>query len=65
MGWGLFNLIEGIIDHHILNLHHVKDLPIHVPILDWLFLIVCGLGFIAFGAILARPLPPHAPAPAL
>jgi uncharacterized membrane protein len=65
MGWGLFNLIESVIDHHILNLHHVKDLPIHVPILDWLFLIVCGLGFIALGAILARPAPLHAPAPAL
>jgi uncharacterized membrane protein len=65
MGWGLFNLIEGLIDHHILNLHHVKDLPIHVPILDWLFLIFAGLGFIAIGAAFARPTPRHAPAPAL
>ena len=23
LGWGLFNLVEGIIDHHILNIHHV------------------------------------------
>lgn len=26
MGWGLFNVIEGVIDHHILNLHHVYEL---------------------------------------
>lgn len=24
-GWGLFNLVEGIIDHHILRLHHVWE----------------------------------------
>lgn len=65
VGWGLFNLVEGIIDHHILNLHHVKDLPLHVPIFDWLFLLVAGVGFIVIGAALARPTPPHAPAPAL
>ncbi len=23
-GWGLFNLVEGVIDHHILGIHHVK-----------------------------------------
>lgn len=25
LGWGLFNLIEGIIDHHMLNLPHVYE----------------------------------------
>ena len=65
MGWGLFNLIEGLIDHEILNLHHVRDLPVHVPILDWLFLLIGGLGFIALGALLMRPNPRHAPAPPL
>jgi len=25
LGWGLFNIIEGIIDHHILKLHNVKE----------------------------------------
>ncbi|HEV7991590.1 MAG TPA: DUF2243 domain-containing protein [Gemmatimonadaceae bacterium] len=53
-GWGLFNLIEGVIDHHVLNLHHVRDLPVHVPLYDWLFLVVCGLGFTALGVALAR-----------
>lgn len=24
-GWGLFNFVEGIIDHHILHLHHVVE----------------------------------------
>ena len=25
LGWGLFNFVEGIIDHHILNIHHVVE----------------------------------------
>jgi uncharacterized membrane protein len=25
VGWGLFNLLEGLIDHHLLGLHHVKE----------------------------------------
>jgi uncharacterized membrane protein len=25
VGFGLFNLVEGIVDHHILNLHHVYE----------------------------------------
>lgn len=24
-GFGLFNLVEGLIDHHILNIHHVYE----------------------------------------
>ena len=52
LGWGLFNLLEGIVDHHLLGIHHVRDLPAHVPIYDWVFLGVAGLGFIALGALL-------------
>jgi uncharacterized membrane protein len=25
VGWGAFNLVEGIIDHHLLGIHHVRD----------------------------------------
>jgi len=24
-GWGAFNLVEGLVDHHLLGLHHVKQ----------------------------------------
>ena len=24
-GWGIFNVVEGIIDHHLLGVHHVRD----------------------------------------
>ena len=54
LGWGLFNLVEGMIDHHLLNLHHVRDLPVHVPAYDWAFLAIGGAGFIALGLLLSR-----------
>ena len=54
LGWGLFNLVEGIVDHHLLGLHHVRDLPVHLPLYDWLFLAVGGAGFILLGWALAR-----------
>jgi uncharacterized membrane protein len=55
MGWGLFNLIEGVVDHHLLQIHHVRDLPFHIPAYDFLFLAVAGFGFVAVGFALSRP----------
>ena len=43
-GWGLFNLVEGVIDHHLLDVHHVRD-DLGGP-LAW------DLGFLAVGALL-------------
>jgi len=53
VGWGTFNLVEGTIDHHILELPHVRDLPTHVPIYDWGFLLIGGMGLVALGSALA------------
>jgi len=54
LGWGIFNLVEGVIDHHLLELHHVRDMPMHVPLYDWLFVVIGGVGFIAAGWVLTR-----------
>lgn len=43
-GWGAFNLVEGIVDHHILQVHHVRD-DLGAP-LSW------DIGFLVFGALL-------------
>jgi len=50
-GWGIFNLVEGIIDHHLLNLHHVVE-RLGVSIADWLFLAIGGVLFIVLGRAL-------------
>lgn len=52
LGWGLFNLIEGIIDHYLLNLHHVYEAQ-GQSIYDLLFL-VSGVVFILGGWMTIR-----------
>lgn len=37
-GWGLFNLVEGIINHHVLQLHHVMEYTINKQMYDLAFL---------------------------
>ena len=51
LGWGIFNLVEGVIDHHLLGLHHVRDVPAYVPAYDWLFLLVGGVLLIVVGLV--------------
>jgi uncharacterized membrane protein len=46
MGFGLFNLVEGTINHHLLGLHHVNET---VPESQWIW---WDLGFLASGALL-------------
>ncbi|HYW49178.1 MAG TPA: DUF2243 domain-containing protein [Gemmatimonadaceae bacterium] len=53
-GWGGFNLVEGLIDHHLLDLHHVRDLPVHLPAYDWTFLAIGGVALLVLGLVLAR-----------
>jgi uncharacterized membrane protein len=54
LGWGAFNFVEGVIDHMLLELHHVRDMPVHVPLYDWLFVAIGGVGLIAIGLLLSR-----------
>jgi len=42
-GWGIFNVVEGIVDHLILTIHHVREGGSE---LAW------DLGFLAFGLAL-------------
>jgi uncharacterized membrane protein len=49
LGWGVFNLIEGLIDHQLLGLHHIHDLPGYIAIYDWLFLGIGGVLLIVIG----------------
>jgi uncharacterized membrane protein len=44
VGFGLFNLVEGIVDHHLLGLHHVNET---VPAAQWIY---WDVGFLAWGA---------------
>ena len=42
-GWGIFNVVEGVLDHHILGIHHVISGP---------YQNAADLGFLGLGAVL-------------
>lgn len=44
VGWGVFNLVEGLVDHHVLQIHRVR--PDAANPLAW------DIGFLALGAVL-------------
>jgi uncharacterized membrane protein len=44
LGWGLFNVVEGLIDHELLGVHHVNELVDAGQRFAW------DLGFLAWGA---------------
>lgn len=52
-GWGCFNFVEGVVDHHILGIHHVLPGHSYQLCFDLLFLAV-GLVLICVGARLVR-----------
>ena len=44
IGFGAFNVVEGVIDHHLLGLHHVNET---VPRDQWVY---WDVGFLIWGA---------------
>jgi uncharacterized membrane protein len=43
VGFGLFNLVEGVVDHQLLGVHHVNE---RVPREQWIY---WDIGFLAWG----------------
>jgi len=46
MGFGLFNLVEGVVDHQLLGLHHVNET---VPPEQWFY---WDMGFLIWGGLM-------------
>jgi uncharacterized membrane protein len=46
MGFGIFNLVEGVIDHQLLGIHHVNET---VPEDQWIY---WDIGFLIWGALM-------------
>jgi MYXO-CTERM domain-containing protein len=52
MGWGLFNVVEGVVDHHLLGVHHVLE-RLGPSMWDYAFL-AWGAAMLAVGALTVR-----------
>jgi uncharacterized membrane protein len=46
IGFGAFNVVEGLIDHHLLGIHHVNET---VPREQWIY---WDLGFLLWGVLM-------------
>jgi uncharacterized membrane protein len=58
LGWGIFNVVEGLIDHEILQVHHVYQ---NGNFLVWDLVFLCfGLLLIAIGILIIRADETHA-----
>lgn len=53
LGWAMFNILEGLANHHILKLHNVREITSSVSVWNWGFLIFSVL-LGAMGAIFIR-----------
>ena len=54
IGWGAFNLVEGVVDHHVLRVHHVRD-DVADP-LPWdLAFLAISAALVGVGMLLSRP----------
>jgi len=54
VGWGMFNLIEGFIDHQLLGIHHVYEYTTNKLPWDLGFLIIGGIGLLLVGWLLIK-----------
>jgi uncharacterized membrane protein len=55
LGWGVFNLIEGVIDHEILGLHQVNEtVPVGQRIYWDIGFLLWGAAMTVVGATMAR-----------
>jgi uncharacterized membrane protein len=54
-GFGIFNVVEGLIDHHILGLHHVNETAPPETWIYWdLAFLVWGAAMLIAGLLLTR-----------
>ena len=53
VGWGVFNFVEGIVDHHVLAIHHVRD-DLGGPLAWDVAFTVFGAALVVVGATLSR-----------
>lgn len=52
-GWGAFNVVEGLVNHQLLGIHHVRD-DLGGPVSWDLGFLAFGVALVALGAVLAR-----------
>ncbi len=53
IGWGLFNVVEGLVNHQILGIHHVRD-DLGAPVSWDMAFLIFGLLLVVAGRVLQK-----------
>jgi uncharacterized membrane protein len=59
LGWGIFNVVEGIIDHQVLKLHNVREVTADVDLWNYGFLGISILFVLIAIAMIKSGTPKH------
>jgi uncharacterized membrane protein len=55
LGWGIFNFVEGLVDHEVLGVHHVNELVAPSQRVYWdIAFLIWGLVMIVVGWCLLK-----------
>lgn len=54
LGWGLFNIVEGVINHHLLKLHFVRQISTNPDLWNILFLAISVVMLVAGGMLVYK-----------
>lgn len=59
LGWGIFNIVEGIINHQILKLHNVREITSEVEVWNYGFLGISVIFLIIAWILIRQGMPDH------
>jgi uncharacterized membrane protein len=59
LGWGIFNIVEGVINHHILMLHNVREITTDIVIWNYSFLGISVIFLIIAWILIRHGAPDH------
>jgi uncharacterized membrane protein len=59
LGWGIFNIVEGVINHHILKLHNVREITTDIVIWNYSFLGISVIFLIIAWILIRHGAPDH------
>lgn len=55
IGFSLFNIVEGLVSHHLLGLHHVNETVAPAQWIYWdIGLLLCGMALLLGGLVVFR-----------
>lgn len=59
LGWGIFNIVEGVVNHQILKLHNVREISVDIDLWNYGFLGISVILLITAWILIRQGIPEH------